>query len=88
LSYVISNYYIDGISYNLNINFSDGDTRFEGQNLLAKNITFRNVSSNDILVYPTESVSGKIHSTGNVILYNTPPIVDVEELSVGELIYN
>ena len=84
----IANFYIDGHTDNLNVNFSDGDTRFEGENFIAKNITVRNVSSNDILIYPTESVSGTIHSTGDVILYNTPPIVDVEELSVGKLIIN
>ena len=84
----IANFYIDGHTDKLNVNFSDGDTRFEGQNFIVKNITLRNVSSNDILLHPTESVSGTIHSTGDVILYNTPPIVDVEELSVGKLIYN
>ena len=84
----IANFYIDGHTDKLNVIFSDGDTRFEGQNFIVKNITLRNVSSNDILLHPTESVSGTIHSTGDVILYNTPPLVDVEELSVGKLIYN
>ncbi len=84
----IANFYIDGHTDRLNVNFSDGDTRFEGENFIVKNITVRNVSSNDMLLYPTESVSGTIHSTGDVILYNTPTIVDVEELSVGKLIYN
>ena len=84
----IANFYIDGHSDKLEINFSDGDTRFEGENFVVKEIELRNVSSNDILINPTESVSGTIHSTGDVILFNTPPIVDVEELSVGKLIYN
>ena len=84
----IAVFYIEGHSDKLNINFSDGDTRFEGKDFIVKNITLRNVSSNDMLLHPTESVSGTIHSTGDVILYNTPPIVDVEELSVGKLIYN
>jgi hypothetical protein len=39
-----------------------------------------------MILYPEESIVGTIHSTGDVILYNTPPIIDVQELSVGELI--
>ena len=84
----IAVFYIDGHSDKLNLNFSDGDTRFDGRNFIVKEIILRNVSSNDMLLHPTESVSGTIHSTGDVILYNTPPIVDVEELSVGDLIYD
>jgi hypothetical protein len=75
------------MSNNLDVGFSDGDTRFEGKDFIVKNITVRNVSSNDVLIYPTEKLTGSIHSTGNVISYNKPPIVDVDVQSVGKLIF-
>ena len=83
----ISTYYLKGMSNNLDVGFSDGDTRFEGKDFIVKNITVRNVSSNDVLIYPTEKLTGSIHSTGNVISYNKPPIVDVDVQSVGKLIF-
>lgn len=83
----ISTYFIKGSANRLDVGFSDGDTRFEGKDFIVKNITVRNVSSNDVLIYPTESLSGSIHSTGNVISYNKPPIVDVDVQSVGKLIF-
>ena len=44
--------------------------------------------SNDMYVKPVQSISGKIVSTGNVILKNNPPIINVEQLYQGQLIYN
>jgi hypothetical protein len=82
----IATFFLNGTSDKLNVDFSNGDTRLEGKDFKVKDITLRNVSSNDMILYPEESVVGTIHSTGNVILYNTSPIVDVQELSVGELI--
>lgn len=83
----IATFFIEGNTTNLSINFSDGDTRFEGKNFKANNISVINVSSNDMLIYPIESLMGNIHSTGDVISYNRPPIVTVYELSVGRLIF-
>ncbi|UMB60140.1 DUF2807 domain-containing protein [Lutibacter sp. A80] len=88
LSNGIPNFYINGTSNNLTLYFSDGDSRFEGQNFKVQNINFSHVSSNDILVYPIESLKGTIHSVGNVTAYNKPPIVEVEVLSEGKLTFN
>lgn len=83
----ISVFYLKGETEKLDILFSDGDTRFEGQELHAKKISVKNVSSNDMLIYPTEEVKGTIHSTGDVILYHVPPVMEVEALSdYGKLI--
>jgi hypothetical protein len=41
-----------------------------------------------MIVRPTESITGKMVSTGNVILKNNPPIVDVQQLYHGRVIYN
>ncbi len=83
----ISTFYINGTTNSLDVGFSDGDTRFEGENFIAKNVTVRNVSSNDVLINPTESLKGSIHSVGNVISFNKPPIVEVDVLSKGKLIF-
>jgi hypothetical protein len=87
LSNGISNFYINGSTNNLDIIFSDGDCRFEGENFIAQQVKIKNVSSNDMLVNPVESLTGSIHSTGDVISFNTPPVVNIEELSVGKLIF-
>ncbi|WP_298365881.1 head GIN domain-containing protein [uncultured Lutibacter sp.] len=83
----ISNYYLKGKTNKLNIVFTDGDTRFEGKDFIAKKVSVKNVSSNDILVYPTESLTGSIHSTGDVISFNKPPIIEIDAQSVGKLIF-
>ena len=84
----IANFYLNGNTDNLDLSFSDGDTRFEGQNFEAQHIKIRQVSSNDMLVHPIETLTGTIHSTGDVISYNKPLAIDVEELSdYGKLIF-
>lgn len=83
----IANFYIKGTTTNLDLSFSDGDTRFEGKELLAKNIKVRQVSSNDMVINPLESLTGTIHSIGNVVSYNKPTTVDVDVQSVGKLIF-
>ena len=82
----IANFYMKGKTTNLNMDFTDGDSRFEGQNFKAQKITVSHVSSNDILIYPIESLKASIHSTGDLILYNEPLVIDVDEQSVGRLI--
>ena len=70
------------------INFYFGDGRFEGQNLNAQNIKAYHRGTNDLIVKPIESITGKIVSIGDIILKNNPPIVDVQELYQGHVIYN
>lgn len=87
LSNGIATFYLNGNTNNLKILFADGDTRFEGENFIAKNVSILQVSSNDIIVNPTESLKGTIHSTGDVISHNKPAIIEVDEQSVGKLIF-
>ena len=82
----IANFYMEGRTKTLNMDFTDGDSRFEGQNFKAEKVTVSHVSSNDLLIYPIESLKASIHSTGDLILYHEPPIIDVDEQSVGKLI--
>lgn len=81
-------FYIEGETNNLDLSFSDGDTRFEGKEFKAQHIIVRQVSSNDMLIYPVQSLTGSIHSTGDVISFNKPALIEVEELSdYGKLIF-
>jgi len=83
----IANFYMNGKTKNLNMDFTDGDSRFEGQNFKANHINVSHVTSNDLLIYPIESLKGSILSTGDLLVFNTPPVVDVDELSVGKLVF-
>lgn len=83
----LSFFYLSGEVDNLNINFASGDGRFEGENLIAQNISIFQRGSNDMLVNPQQSIRGTIFSTGNVISFNQPPIVEVEEVFNGRLIF-
>jgi len=84
----VSRYNISGQTDNLSVNFYNGNGRFNGDNLTAKKINVYHRGSNDMVVDPTESITGKMVSTGNVILKNNPPIVDVQQLYHGRVIYN
>ena len=83
----LSNGFISGKTNNLNITFAGGTSRFEGQDLIAQNVELWNRSSNDMIVNPQLSISGKISGTGNVISITKPAIVDVEQQYKGRLIF-
>lgn len=83
----LSHMFVSGTVENLNIGFYSGDSRFEGQNLIAQNITIFQRSSNDMILNPQASIKGEIRSTGNVILVNKPANVAVETFYKGRLFY-
>ena len=83
----ISSFYITGQTENLFIGFFAGSGRFEGENLIAQNIHVFHRGSNDIIVNPQQSLVGQLVSTGNLISKNEPPIVNVEVLYTGRLIF-
>jgi len=83
----LSTSYISGTTNILNIFFASGDGRFQGENLIAKKVSIYHRGSNDIVVNPQEYLKGTLLGTGNVISLNQPPLVDVEELYTGRLIF-
>lgn len=83
----LSNCFISGKTNSLSITFAAGTSRFEGRNLIAQNVQISNRGSNDMIVNPQQELKGKISGTGNVISVNRPPIVDVEEVYKGKLIF-
>ncbi|MFT4803434.1 MAG: hypothetical protein ACI9YE_000627, partial [Psychroserpens sp.] len=44
-------------------------------------------SSNDMIINAQQSLTGEIRSTGDVIVVNTPLVVDVEQFYTGALIF-
>lgn len=83
----VSRFYISGQTNTANFNFYFGDGRIEAQNLIAQNMLIYHRGSNDMIVKPIQSITGVLNSTGNVVLKNVPPIVDVQELYQGSVIY-
>lgn len=84
----ISSFYMSGTVNNLSVGFYAGAGRFEGENLIAQNVDVFHRGSNDMIVNPQVSLTGTLNGTGNLISVNQPPTVDVEELYIGELIFN
>lgn len=64
-----------------------GDSRIEAQNLRANLVAVDHRGSNDILVNPQQEIKGEIRGTGDVISFNTPSLVAIEELFKGRLIF-
>lgn len=83
----VSNFYINGHCEEMLLNFYFGNGRFFGAELYAEKIKLFHRGSNDMFVYPIQKIEGIINATGNVVLKNVPPIVDVEEVFRGRLIY-
>lgn len=84
----LSNGFISGTTNNLNITLASGTSRFEGENLIAQNVIIWNRSSNDMIVNPQQSITGKILGTGDVISKYKPELIAVEEVYKGRLIFN
>lgn len=84
----VSRFFISGNTNTEIINFWAGDSRIDSSNLTAQNISVFHRGSNDMIVKPIQSITGKMFSTGNIILKNNPSIVDVQQLYQGHLIYN
>lgn len=82
----LSNCFVSGTTNNLNINFAAGNCRFEGEDLLAGSINVYHRGSNDIIVHPIESITGNLYGTGDLILVNEPPAINVNEHYRGQLI--
>lgn len=80
-------YVITGTAENLAVHFYSGDARFEGSDLNVQNLEVFHRSSNDIIAKPQQQVKGTLYSTGNLVLKSHPPVVDVEKLYSGRIIY-
>ncbi len=83
----LSDYFLRGQVTDFSVNFFSGDGRLEAENLLAENIEVYHRGSNTMVVNPQQSLIGKLVSTGNLVAKNEPPLVQVEELYTGRLLF-
>ena len=72
----------------LNVVIASGDSRVEARDLEAREIVINHRGSNDVLISPVQILRGVIRGVGDVVSYTRPPIVEVEFLYKGELIYS
>lgn len=79
-------FYITGETQNANIVFSDEWPRLEGEDFKIDTLSILQRSATYMKVFPKNKISGEIRGTGDVILYNTPDIIEVEEYFTGKLI--
>ncbi|TVZ53073.1 putative autotransporter adhesin-like protein [Dokdonia sp. Hel_I_53] len=84
----LSNFFLSGTVTNLQINLLEGDSRLPLENLLVQNVILFHRGTNDILIAPQQSITGELRSTGNLILLNNPPVVDIEAYFTGEVIFD
>lgn len=83
----ISFYNLRGKTLNFSIVFASGDSRLEAEALIADNIGFNHRGSNDMRISPQQSLKGTLRGTGDVVSFNRPAVVEVEQLYKGELIF-
>ena len=83
----VSRFYLSGQTNTANFNFYFGDGRIEAENLTVQSMIVYHRGSNDMTVKPIQSITGIMNSTGNIVLKNLPPIVNVQELYQGSVIY-
>jgi hypothetical protein len=84
----IAYFKLSGTTTDFIVTIAAGDSRIEAENLMAQNVVLNHRGTNDILTNPQESVRGIIRGTGDVICFNRPPTVAVEEIFNGRLLFN
>ncbi|MEM9681072.1 MAG: head GIN domain-containing protein [Bacteroidota bacterium] len=84
----ISFFYISGTTDALSVGFFSGAGRFEGADLIAQDVDIFHRGSNDMIVNPQQSLTGELRGTGDLITLNQPPVIDIEQLFTGQLIFN
>lgn len=82
-----SAFYIDGYAEKAILSFEDEVPLFEGADLLVDDLRILHRSANRMVVNPRERIRGEIRGTGDVIAVNRPPVVTVEEIFTGRLIF-
>jgi hypothetical protein len=67
--------------------FDDENPRLEGRHLRVNKLNVFSRSANKMIVNPLQEIRGEILGTGDIISVNRPPLVDVQELFTGKLIF-
>lgn len=80
-----SKFFLSGTADQVSFGLYAGDCRIYAENLVIQDLNLFHRSTGPMVVYPEQSIRGKIVSWGDVIAKNRPHIVDVEELYRGRL---
>ena len=83
----VSRFYLTGKTWGGFFGLYGGDVRVEAENLEVQQLSFYQRSTNKMIVNPKQLIRGQIRGIGDVISKNRPPIVEVEELYTGRLIF-
>jgi len=83
----LSNFFLTGTTDRAYFAVYSGDVRIEASNLIAQDVAIYHRGTNKIIVNPQERLTGRIVNSGDVISKNRPPIVEVETLYHGRLIF-
>lgn len=83
----LSKFYLSGSATNASFGLYASDCRIYSENLTVQKLYVYHRSTGPMVVNPEQSINGKIVSLGNIISKNRPPIVQVEELYRGKLIF-
>lgn len=84
----ISTFRLKGTTFGAFFGLFDGDVRVEAEDLEIRTLTIFHRSTNQMIVNPIERIDGRILGLGDVIAKNRPPVVEVEELFTGRLIFD
>lgn len=83
----IAAFRLSGQTGQFSITIAAGDSRVEARDLQAGVVRVDHRGSNDLEVYPLQRLEGRIRGYGDVISYNRPDEVAVEELYRGRLLF-
>lgn len=84
----LSDFSISGNTNELSIGVYSGSGRIFAEHLIANKIQIYLRGFGNVHVFPVEEIKGELRSTGNLILYNQPPIQQIETFFTGEVIFN
>jgi len=83
----LSNFYLNGSALQADFGLFAGDGRIEAGDLTIQNLVIFQRSTQHMIVNPQQAILGTIYGLGDVIAKTRPPIVEVEELYTGKLIF-
>lgn len=83
----LSKMYLKGSANNAQMGLYSGDCRIYAEDLIVQNLTLYHRSTGPMVVNPQQSIKGEIVSLGDVISKNRPPVIEVDELYRGRLIF-
>jgi hypothetical protein len=86
-SNTVTRFFISGQTGRTYIGFFGGVPKFEGEHLRSNIFQFFHRGAGNINCNPINRIEGNIFASGNVIANQRPPIVEVNELNSGRLIF-